>query len=333
MHIPQSTLYRWIGRYNRKGLDGVVFKGGSGRPRKISIAKFQAEYVSLILEPQLAGEDNFTAVKFHKCLTQECRESLCYQTLLNYMHERSLSLVAPRPSVVDKQNEDDRREFLLKIHQLYQAGTEIWYADEVGFEGDPRPRSKWVKVGSKPVAGRASEHLRFSAIGAVNLNTGEFFSLAVPGVDSIVFQTYLDELSKVTNNRKITLALDNAAWHKTATLNWHNFTPLYLPEYSPDLNPIENLWRYIKINYFNGWYAKNIEQLVEKVCHSLHQIGSNTTQIRSTTNFKNLLRQHKHKLIPFPKKQNYYLNKFSSFLGFAISNWLNGELAEWCHPV
>lgn len=289
LHTPESTLYRWIKRFNAKGLDGVVFKGGSGRPRKIPLDKFQAEYIPIILEPQRIGEDNFTAVKFHKYLKQECCETLCYQTLLNYMHENRLSKVVPRPCVVDKQDAEARKDFLFKLKQVYENGNEVWFADEVGFEGDPRPRAKWVKVGSKPVAGRASEHLRFSAIGAVNPVTGEFFSLAVPEVDSIVFQTYLDELNKATHGRKITLILDNAAWHKVITLNWYNITPLYLPPYSPDLNPIENLWRYIKINYFNGWYAKDIEQLADKVCHALYEIGTDIPQIKSTTSFKNII--------------------------------------------
>lgn len=290
LHFAESTLYRWIKRFNEKGLDALVFKGGSGRPRKIPLEKFQAEYVPIILEPARVEEDNLSAIKFHRYLREECQESLCYQTLLNYLHESKISQVVPRPSVTGKQDEERRSEYLIKFKDLVTAEREIWFCDEVGFEGDPRPRSKWVKVGSKPVAGRTSEHLRYSAIGSVNAISGELVSLVVPEVDGEIFQVYLDELSKATKERAIILVLDNASWHKSSKLNWHNITGLYLPPYSPDFNPIENLWRYMKLNYFAGWYAKTIEELIEKICSAFQDMTTNKAQIQSTTNSAYLVR-------------------------------------------
>ncbi len=40
--------------------------------------------------------------------------------------------------------------------------------------------------------------------------------------------------------------MDNASWHKRKTTHWHNWQPMYLPPYSPDLNPIERIWLTIK---------------------------------------------------------------------------------------
>jgi transposase len=286
LRVSERTVRNWVNKYNESGVSGLAYRGKSGRPRKISIAKFQAEYVPLALEPKQIGVDNFTAIKFHKYLTEGCKEKLCYQTLLNYFHENDLSLVVPRPQVIDKQDKDERDEFVARISELANAKEEIWFCDEVGFEGDPRPRARWVKKGSKPVNGRASEHLRFSAIGAINPLSGESFSLVVPQVDTSVFQVYLDELNVAINNRSIILVLDNASWHKTTALNWHNIKPLYLPPYSPDLNPIENLWRFLKINHFSNWYAKNIEELIEKICSTFNSLTKE--QIIQTTNPKYL---------------------------------------------
>ena len=60
---------------------------------------------------------------------------------------------------------------------------------------------------------------------------------------------FIDEFVKShppTANRQILLVLDNASWHKPKRLNWHHIKPLYLPPYSPDLNPIEHAWSKIK---------------------------------------------------------------------------------------
>ncbi len=113
-------------------------------------------------------------------------------------------------------------------------------------------------------------------------------SLVVSGVDKTIFQVYLDELSIATKNREIHLVLDNASWHKANGLNWHNIKPVYLSPYSPDYNPIENLWRYMKLNFFNNWYAKNVEELIDRICFAFNSLTPK--QIKSTTNPNYLLR-------------------------------------------
>ncbi len=288
LHVTERTVRNWVHKFNTEGITGLAFKGKSGRPRKIPIDKFKAEYVPIVLEPELVDEDNFTAIKFHLYLQEVCNEELSYQTVLTYFRENNLSLVVPRPSVMDKQDEKKRNEFLENLRDLSMKNKEIWFGDEVGFEGDPRPRARWVKKGSKPVNGRASEHIRFSAIGSINPATGEIFSLVVPGVDTEVFQIYLDELHKSIKGREIALVLDNASWHKALKLNWHNITPIYLPTYSPDYNPIENLWRFMKINHFSNWYAKTVEELIEKICIAFNSLTPQ--QIKNTTNSQYLLR-------------------------------------------
>jgi len=58
--------------------------------------------------------------------------------------------------------------------------------------------------------------------------------------------------------------MDNASWHKRKTTNWHNWQPMYLPPYSPDLNPIERIWLTMKARWFNNHVCKNEEKLFER---------------------------------------------------------------------
>lgn len=287
-HISIRTLNRWIRSLNEEGLDGLAIKGKSGRPRKIDVDKFRCEYIPLVLSPEEIG--SWTAIKFHTYLKKECNEELCYKTLLNYFHENNLSLVRGRPYNI-KQDDEKREKFILDLKEVYSDKTkEIWFSDEVGFEGDPRPRSLWVTKGTKHKVKRSHEHLRFNAVGAVNPETGEFFSLAVPHNDHKVFQVFLDEFSQITKGMSVVVVFDNASWHKVSNLNWHNIEPMFLPPYSPDLNPIENVWRLIKINFFNSWFAKNIEQLIDRVCVALNWLSENPKQVAKTASMQYLLR-------------------------------------------
>ena len=57
--------------------------------------------------------------------------------------------------------------------------------------------------------------------------------------------------------RRNILIVDNASWYKSSSLRWGAFEPLYLPPYSPDLNPIEKLWMVIKAEFFTDFIAND----------------------------------------------------------------------------
>jgi len=65
------------------------------------------------------------------------------------------------------------------------------------------------------------------------------------------------------------MVLDNASWHRTKKLEWGNIEPLYLPPYSPDLNPIERIWLNVKISFSSIHKALNKNQFRRRLIKSL----------------------------------------------------------------
>ena len=111
--------------------------------------------------------------------------------------------------------------------------------------------------GSKPRVVLNGDHPRLSILGCVCPRTGEFFAIEASHCDTDVFQAFLDEAAKSitpTQKRNI-LVLDNASWHKRKSLDWHFFEPVYLPPYSPDLNPIERIWLIMKADHFSNLHC------------------------------------------------------------------------------
>jgi hypothetical protein len=76
---------------------------------------------------------------------------LSYRSLLRYLDERQYVRRIPRPmpEPPDRELWEIHREaFALQLLVLLEdAGCEVFFGDEAGFEGDPRPRQKWVKRG------------------------------------------------------------------------------------------------------------------------------------------------------------------------------------------
>lgn len=126
-------------------------------------------------------------------------------------------------------------------------------------------------------------HLRQSVIGAVQPQTGVLEALAVPYTDTGVFQIFLDQLAKRTEltDKRIVLVLDNASWHHAVSLHWHHIEPLYLPAYSPDLNPIERLWLVLKNRFFTNWFTRDPNKLLDRVCEALKSFIESPAQISS----------------------------------------------------
>ncbi len=74
---------------------------------------------------------------------------------------------------------------------------------------------------------------------------------------------------------------DNASWHKAKGLNRWTILPIYLPPYSPDLNPIEILWKVIKDRLFNIIPPKNHEELQDRIQVVIRQLINRPEQVKS----------------------------------------------------
>ena len=120
--------------------------------------------------------------------------------------------------------------------------------------------------------------------------TGQFFAIEASHSDSATYQTFLDEANKTVTFQRTTniLIMDNASWHRRKTTNWHDWTPKYLPPYSPDFNPIERIWLTMKARWFNNYVCKNEEQLIERLDQALLDVINNPKRTQRTTDFGTL---------------------------------------------
>ena len=80
------------------------------------------------------------------------------------------------------------------------------------------------------------------------LRRGTGTGLAMPYVDTEAMQLHLDEISRtVARGAHAVLLLDRAGWHTTGNLNVpKNITLIFLPSRAPELNPVENVWQYLR---------------------------------------------------------------------------------------
>lgn len=262
----------WIELFNRGGIDALITRPKPGRPRKVKLARVRDLLVPVLEHPAQAGQVHWTGVKLHGYLKAQLAVELGYRTVIRWLHELNFHLRVPQPWP-ERQNEAERQEYLAQLQVLaHDPSVELWFGDECGVEGDPRPRRRWVQPGKRRTVPYLGDHIRQNVIGFVAPQSGQLFSLIVDGVDTEVFQFFLDEMAKAVPPKagvRQLLILDNASWHKASRLHWHHFEPKFLPGYSPDFNPIERLWLRLKADWFWDFIARTPEELTARLCTAL----------------------------------------------------------------
>ena len=132
----------------------------------------------------------------------------------------------------------------------------------------------WVPPEEKdPVVLQAPTRKSIGTIGAVNLEMGILVTQLHSIFDVLSFQVFLEELLKHRRRgRKMGVILDNASYHHSEEivpfLRAHRnvLKLLFLPPYSPKLNPIERVWKLTRKLCTHNQYFRELEDLVESVC-------------------------------------------------------------------
>jgi len=106
--------------------------------------------------------------------------------------------------------------------------------------------------GVKPIAVSWQEFESTWLFGAFSPINGKRLLIEADRCDSDFFQIFLDELSKTDNDELMLIMLDNASFHKTKKLKIpNNIALIYIPPYSPELNPAEKIWQRFKRAFTN----------------------------------------------------------------------------------
>ena len=151
------------------------------------------------------------------------------------------------------------------------------FQDEAGFGRINKPRYCWCRMGIRPSV--PCHHIREYryVYGAVDPVDGSDFFLVMPYCNTICMQLFLSELSKAYPNDLIVLVCDGAAWHTTGNLKIPaNIKILNIPPYTPEMNPIEQVWREIRISGFRNQIFSSLEKVVDQLCMTIKNLTKDT---------------------------------------------------------
>lgn len=158
----------------------------------------------------------------------------------------------------------------------------VMFQDEAGFGRINKPKYCWCFPGLRPVV--PCHHIREYryAYGAVEPVTGESFFLVLPYSNTVCMNLFLRCLSEAYPNDRIILPCDGAAWHKAnALIIPENIRLLFLPPATPEMNPIEQIWKEIRKRGFRNEIFHTLDNVVNRLCDTICSLSQAT--IKSIT--------------------------------------------------
>lgn len=164
----------------------------------------------------------------------------------------------------------------------------LMFQDEAGFGRINKPKYCWCKKGFRPSV--PCHHIReYNYLyGAACPQDGEFFSLILPRCNTDCMNIFLDHLSKEYPDDFILLLADNAVWHKSRGLSVPNNIEIFpLLPYTPELNPIEQLWAEIREKGFKNELFPTLDKVMDRLCSTIQSLKNHT--IKSVISRKWLL--------------------------------------------
>ena len=142
---------------------------------------------------------------------------------------------------------------------------------------------QWAKRGTRPRQPADQRYDSAYLFGAICPARGTGAALALPFADTEAMQLHLDEISaNVTVGAHAVLIFDRAGWHTTPNLTVPaNITPIWLPSRAPELNPVENVWQYLRANWLSNRVFKSYEDILDHCCYAWNTLIDRPWRIMS----------------------------------------------------
>ena len=151
---------------------------------------------------------------------------------------------------------------------------ELWWQDEARIGQKNKITRRWAPRGTRPRAPKDQRTKSAYIFGAICPDRGVGAALVLPRCNTHAMQLHLDEISsQVTPGAHAVLILDQAGWHTTGRLVIPpNITLVSLPPRSPELNPVENIWQFMRDNWLSNRTFKSYDDIVALCCEAWRKL-------------------------------------------------------------
>ena len=167
---------------------------------------------------------------------------------------------------------------LERVRAAQAPGTrvEVWFQDEARIGQKNSLTRVWGQTGSRPAAPKDLGFASAYVFGAVCPLQGKAAALIMPICNTAAMNHHLCEHAHAV------VILDGAGWHRSQGLVVpSNITLLELPPYSPELNPVERIWHYLRSHWLANSVFVSLTDIMDACEMAWNRFATNHDLIRS----------------------------------------------------
>lgn len=256
--VTNRAVFKWIAAFSSGGQNALLAKDGAGRPPKVSPENLVwiAKMVKNCTPDQLKFEFGLWTLKIIGALVErELGLTLSTPTLAKVMKQLGFSVQKP----LYRAYEQDavlveawrQTDYPALKKRAQERGAVIMYADEAGLRSDYHTGTTWGETGKTPVVKTTGKRFSIQMLSAIATDGNFEFMLHEGRVNSEVFLRFLEKLLVGAKN-PIFLIVDGSSIHKAKIVkeflevNKDKIELHFIPPYSPELNPDEQVWKNVK---------------------------------------------------------------------------------------
>jgi transposase len=165
-----------------------------------------------------------------------------------------------------------------------ETPVEIWFQDEARVGQKGTHAYIWAPIGSRPLMVRDNRHDSAYLFGAICPERGVGAAIIMPAANTAAMSEHLAEIAtQVTPGAHAVLICDGAGWHQSGgeLRVPDNISLLPLPSYCPELNPMENVWQYLRENKLCAKVWNSYAAIVAACRRAWHFLINDPDRIRS----------------------------------------------------
>ncbi|WP_262503632.1 IS630 family transposase [Sphingobium xenophagum] len=291
--VTLQIVRDWVLRFNEGGPEGLATRKSPGR---VSILNDDqrarlAEIVEAGPIPAAHGVVRWRLCDLAQWVWDEFELSVTRHTLGRELRAMGYRKLSARPRHRGQKSDDIadfKKGFVARLAQIRRRlprGTpiELWWQDEARVGQQTKLTRRWAKRGTRPSAPKDQRRSSAWLFGAICPAEGKAAGIVMPRCNSEAMNMHLEEIAfHVAPGAHAVLLLDQAGWHGSAKLVVpHNITLMPLPPRCPELNPVENVWQFMRDNWLSNRIFKSYDDIVDHCCFAWKKLVDQPWRIMS----------------------------------------------------
>lgn len=275
--VSYKTIYNWLNRWESEGIVGLYNKPGRGRKRT-----FNSEQELKIRE--WVKQEPRQLKKVLQKIKEEWGIKTSAETIKRILRSLSMTWHRMRRGVGGEPDPIEYKEKKAKLEEFKrledQGQINLYYLDETGFCLIPSVPYGWQDIGEYLTL-KSRRSSRLNVLGILNRNNHLETYVSAQSINSDVVIACIDAFFPTVDKPTI-IVVDQASIHTSDVMidkveEWleRGITIFELPSYSPELNLIEILWRFIKYKWLEIEAYQSWETFVASVEKILREFGEN----------------------------------------------------------